>query len=135
MNWEEYLSNPQYRSDNEARKKFGSDLMLAFKQKNISEGMNWMQAVHLHDRVKNWTVTYPTAEQFPNPAYAPYAAAFAGRTKSIDVFNMMAGGDIETCCLSVMFGQNDDMTLPEHWITEEKRQWLITQMSIWLGWA
>lgn len=135
MNWEDYLSNASYKADNEARQDFGELLMLAFKQKNISEGMNWTQAIHLHARVKDWIVTYPTPAEFPHPSYAALGAIIGGQTKTVDVFNMIKGGDIETACFSLMFGANDDMTSPVHWVNEERRQWLISQMKVWLGWT
>jgi len=134
MRWDEYLSNVEYKADNESRRRFGLELMLAFKQKNISEGMQWFQAIHLHSRIKKWSVTYPTAAQFPHPSYAAIGDAIGGTTDEVDIFNMIAGGDIETACFSLMYGQNDSMSQPNHWITEERRQWIITQMKAWLGW-
>lgn len=132
--WTEYLSNNQYKADNEARQEFGENLMLAFKQKNISEGMQWFQAIHLHSRIKDVIVTYPTPEQFPHPAYAAVGALIGGQTKNVDIFNMIKGGDIETAYFSLLYTTNDPMTSPEHWITEERRQWLLEQMRVWLGW-
>jgi hypothetical protein len=134
MNYFEYLSNEQYKSDNISRQDFGEMLMLAFKQKNISEGCQWFQAIHLHERVRSWVVTYPTPAQFPHPAYAELGLTIGGQTKTVDLFNMIKGGDIETACLSLKFGQNDDMTSPVHWVTDERRLWLIEQMERWLGW-
>lgn len=134
MNWEEYLSNPQYKADNESRRKFGGELMLAFKQKNISEGMQWFQAIHLHSRIKKWKVNYPTPAQFPHPAYSSIGNVIGGTSDEVDLFNMIAGGDIETACFSLMYGENDAMDLPHHWISEERRQWIVSQMKAWLGW-
>jgi hypothetical protein len=134
LNWEQYLSNQGYKADNSARQEFGENLMLAFKQKNISEGMQWFQAIHLHARVKDLIVTYPTPAQFPHPSYAEVGAIIGGQTKNVDAFNMIKGGDIETAYFSLLFAQNDPMTSPEHWITEERRQWLLEQMRVWLGW-
>lgn len=120
MDWREYLSNVSYRADNEARKEFGSDLMLAFKQKNISESCQWYNAVWLHSRVREWKVTFPEA--------------LGGAVVHVDVQNMIMSGDIETACLCLIYGENDDMTSALHWISDERRQWLITQMKVWLGW-
>lgn len=120
MNWEEYLSNAGYKADNEARKEFGSNLMLAFKQKNISESCQWYQASWLHSRVREWKVTMP--------------AGLGGVVIYVDIQNMIMSGDIETACLCLIYGEADDMSSPLHWITEERKVWLLTQMKTWLGW-
>lgn len=101
------------------RKKFGEQLMEDFKLKNLNEGIQWFQAVHLHARVRAWQVNYP------NPIDG---------SDVVDIFNMVLSGDIETASLSLLYGVNDEMTLPTHWITNERRLWLINQMRAWLGW-
>jgi hypothetical protein len=121
MNWEEYISNPQYLADNVARKEFGERLMLAFKQKNISEGIQWYQAIQLHHRMRDWKVTYP-----------PQLGSIE---KRVDIVNMVYSGDIETTCLALQFGEADTMTSPEHWITQDRINWMVSQMKSWLGWA
>jgi hypothetical protein len=120
MNWEEYLSNSSYMADNMSRKEFGEKLMLAFKQRNISEGLQWYQAIWLHHRVREWQVTYPEA--------------LGGDICYVDVCNMMYSGDIETACLALQYGVVDDMTKPFHCVTEDRKAWLIAQMKAWLGW-
>lgn len=120
MDWKEYLSNASYKADNEARKEFGSNLMLAFKQKNISESCQWYNAAWLHSRVREWKVTFPPA--------------LGSAVVFVDVQNMIMSGDIETACLSLIYGESDDMTSPLHWVSDERRQWLIDQMKAWLGW-
>lgn len=106
---------------NKDRISFGADLLLKFKQKNITDGIQWYQAVWLHSRIRNWQVTLPEA--------------LGSQVIFVDLYNMLAAGDIETTCLSVMYGQADDMTNPVHWVTEERKQWLIDQMKGFLGWA
>lgn len=101
------------------RKRFGEQLMEDFKLKNLGEGIQWFQAVHLHARVRAWQVNYP----------API-----GGNDVVDIFNMVLSGDIETASLSLLYGLNDEMNLPTHWITNERRVWLINQMRTWLGW-
>lgn len=126
----------QQRVELQKRREFGADLLIRFKEKNISEGIAWMQAIHLHSRIRQWKVTFPTAVQFPSPGYAAVAAAFQGRSCFVDLSNMMVdSGDIETTCLALMFGEDDDMSLPEHWVTSTRRNWLINEMKTWLGWV
>lgn len=118
---EDYLSNAGYRADNEARRKFGQDLMLAFKQKNISEGIQWYQAIHMHSRFRSWDVNMP--------------AQLGGGVETVDLLNMILSGDIETACLSAQFGVPDAMNSPLHWVSPERMEWAINQMKEYLGWV
>lgn len=101
------------------RKTFGEKLTEEFKYKNLQEGITWYQAVHLHSRVRDWKVNYPS----------PLTGS-----ENVDLFNMILSGDIETASLSLQYGENDDMTLPQHWVTQERRMWLVNKMRVWLGW-
>lgn len=128
MNWEQYLSNGAYVADLDARRSFGSKLMLAFKQKNVSEGIQWYQAIHLHGRIRNWRVNMPQA----------LLAAMGGLPDpgiSVDLVNIIVAGDIETASLALTYGEADDMTSPFHWASQDRIDWLNTQMKTWLGWA
>jgi hypothetical protein len=118
---EDYLSNSRYRADNEVSREFGKKLMLALKQKNLSEGIKWYQAVHLHARLRAWIVNIPEA--------------LGGGTETVDLLNMIVSGDIETACLSAQFGNPDDMTSPLHWVTQERIDWCVGEMKKFLGWA
>jgi hypothetical protein len=120
LDYEDYLSNSSYLADNEARKDFGARLMLAFKQKNISESIQWYQAIHLHHRLRDWKVTFPEA--------------LGGIEKRVDIINMIYAGDIETATLSAIYGEADPMTSPEHWLSQERLNWVVAQMKAWLGW-
>lgn len=121
LTYQDYLSNSGYKSDNEARRQFGHDLMLAFKQKNISEGIQWFQAIHMHARFRAWNVQMP--------------AELGGSVETVDLLNMILSGDIETACLSAIYGVPDDMTSPLHWVSADRMAWTIEQMKNWLGWS
>lgn len=121
MDYLEFLSNPQHRADNEAKKKFASDLLLAFKIKNISEGINVVQSTAIHEKIKNLQVSYPPQ-------------LHGGWSGTVDLINLGASGDVETCCMALQFAQVDDMTQPHHWFSNERRNWLVSQMKVWLGW-
>lgn len=122
MEWHEYLSNSGYKADNQARKDFGENLMLAFKQKNISEGIQWYQALWLHSRIREWKVTLPPA--------------LGSAVLYVDLINMLTvSGDIETTCLAVMYGEPDDMSSVLHWCSADRLNWLRDQMKAWLGWS
>lgn len=118
---EDLLSNPAYRADNEGRRDFGLRLMLAFKQKNVSEGIQWHQAVHMHARLREWTVNMP--------------APLGGGTETVDLLNMILSGDIETACLSAMYGEADPMTGPRDWISQDRLDWCVSEMKKFLGWV
>jgi len=122
MEWQDYLSNSGYKADNQARKDFGENLMLAFKQKNISEGIQWYQALWLHTRIREWKVTLPSQ--------------LGGSVLYVDLINMLTvSGDIETTCLAVIYGEADNMSSPLHWCSQDRLDWLRDQMKLWLGWA
>lgn len=128
MNYAEYLSNSSYVADLGARRDFGSKLMLAFKQKNLSEGIQWYQAMHLHGRIRNWQVNMPSAlltalGGVPDPGV------------SVDLVNIIVAGDMETASLALTYGVADDMTSPFHWASQERLDWLNSQIKTWLGWA
>jgi hypothetical protein len=120
MKWFEYLSNPQYAADNLGKKRFGEELMLAFKQKNLSEGINGYQAAWLHKRIRNWKVNRPDI--------------YGEDVVEIDIVNMIVAGDIETACFCIMCGEPDDMTKTYHWASADRMNWLIDQMKEYVGW-
>lgn len=127
MNWEEYVSNSSYKADLNARREFGSNLMLAFKQKNISEGIQWYQALWLHHRMRNWQVNMPSA------LLTALGVSDPGMT--VDLVNIIVAGDIETASLALTYGIADDMTSPFHWGSAERIGWMNDQMKRWLGWV
>ena len=102
------------------REKFGDQVIEEFKLKNLKEGIKWFQAIHLHERIKNWKVNLP--------------AEVGGGEAFVDIFNMVLSGDIETASLALLYGENDDMTQGKHWVTNERRMWLLNRMREWLGW-
>ena len=120
MDYEFYLSDKQTISDFTSSKEFGSLLILSFKRKNVSEGINIFQAIHLHERLRNWQVVLPEAN---------------GGTKYVDLMNMILSGDIETACVCLQYGVADQMDKHWHWVTQERIDWVVNQMKAWLGWA
>lgn len=112
--------NPNIFADNMAKREFGTNLMLAFKQKNLQEGIEWYQSVHLHSRLRAWDVVMPEA--------------LGGGVETVDLLNMILSGDIESACLSAMFGIPDPMTGPRDWASQERIDWCVAQMKNFLGW-
>jgi hypothetical protein len=102
--------------DYEANVTFAKRLFMTFKQKNKDEGINGAQALWLHHRIRAWNVS------------------FMGVLYTVDIVNMAASGDIETACLSLLYGQPDDMSMPFHWFTQDRINFLTAEMKIYLGW-
>jgi len=109
------MTNAQV-GDYEASVQFARDLFMSFKQKNKDEGIGATQALWLHQRMRAWPLN------------------FYGIDYTVDVINMGASGDIETACLSLLYGTPDDMSLPYHWLTQERLDWLTSKMKKHLGW-
>jgi len=117
LSWKEYLSNSAKEADILTNSEFGRKLVLAFKQKNISEGINAIQALHLHHKARALVVKIPD-----------------GPILQVDLLNMALTGDLEAGCLALMWCELDDMTSPHHWLNEERRDWLVKQLKEHLGW-
>ena len=105
------------RADNLSNRKFAQDLLIEFKQRNISEGMNGSQALWLHHRSREWEVN------------------FNGYQFKVDLMNMAQSGDLETCYIALTYGTLDDMSQPYHWFTETRVNFLRNEIAKYLGWA
>lgn len=103
--------------DNLARREFGQALMVAFKQKNIQEGITAAQAIWLHARMREFTVNFPGVPPM-----------------QVDIINMALSGDMEAGCLALIYGAPDDMSQPYHWVSAERLNWLVLQIKGFLGW-
>lgn len=98
------------------RREYAEDLIQRFKYKNITEGINALQAMYMHHKMRALSVT------------------FYGLPMTLDILNMVVSGDIEVACLSLMNCQADDMTAPYHWLNQSRINWLISDMKTYLGW-
>lgn len=101
----------------EQRIQWAKDMLQRFKKRNITLGINGMQALWLHHRMRALEIT------------------FNGVSMTEDLINMAAAGDIETSCLALMYATPDDGSQPYHWFTEDTRNWLVNEMKQFLGWA
>lgn len=101
----------------EQRQKFCHELIQRFKDKNLQDGINAMQAFHLQHRMRALDVT------------------FMGVPFVVDIMNLVISGDVEVGCLALLYCQPDDMSLPYHWFSTERRNWLVAEMKSYLGWA
>lgn len=99
------------------RKQFCEDLLERFKKKNILDGINAMQGMWMHHMMRSYPVT------------------FGGVNYTVDILNMAVSGDVEIACLALIYGATDDMSQPYHWISSERKAWLIGELKSFLGWA
>jgi hypothetical protein len=100
------------------RKEYADDLLERFKAKNISEGINALQAMKLHEKM------------------AELHYVFMGQSMKADILNMAVSGDIETAILALMNTTDlDDGSAPYHWLNEARRDWLVADMKAYLGWS
>lgn len=109
-------ATPAQLSDLQSNIDFAKSVMAEFKQRNINDGINGAQAMWMHQRFKSWDYT------------------FSGIAFNADIVNMAIAGDIQTCCLALIYGTADDMSLPQHWLNSARLAWLVAQMKSFLGW-
>lgn len=115
---EQELSERGLEQSIKARKLYAEDLLERFKKKNISEGINVLQAINMHAKVRALPVT------------------FMGHSMTVDLLNCAISGDIEVAVLTLLYCTDiDDMTQPYHWLNQERVNWLVADMKGYLGWA
>lgn len=101
------------------RKQFADDMMQRFKNNNIVNGLNVVQALWLHHRMRAWEVTLPVQ--------------YGGFSYVVDVLNMAVSGDLETAYFAIRFGTLDDMSQAYHCIDQDMVDWLKNELSSYLG--
>jgi hypothetical protein len=99
------------------RKEFAEKILEDFKAKNLSDGINALQAMYMHHKFRALEVT------------------FYGVPMTLDLLNMAVSGDVEVACLALIYCVPDDMSMPYHWLNSERRDWLVTRMKTFLGWS
>ena len=99
------------------RKAFAEQMLEDFKAKNIEDGINAMQALWMHHRMRELPIV------------------IGGVSMKQDLMNMSVSGDIETACIALQYAVPDDMSMPYHWLSSARLNWLINKMKVYLGWA
>ncbi|HNC40329.1 MAG TPA: hypothetical protein PK522_00945 [Nitrosomonas sp.] len=98
------------------RKKFADELLERFKLRNINEGINALQGMWMHHRLR------------------AYPVSFGGMNFTIDIMNLAISGDLEIACLCLLYGDTDDGTETYHWLTSDRKAYLINELKSFLGW-
>lgn len=99
------------------RKKFADELLERFKLRNIKDGINALQGMHMHHLLRAYPVT------------------FSGQSFTIDILNLAISGDLEIACLCLLYGATDDMSEPYHWMSSDRKEYLIGDLKSFLGWS
>lgn len=110
--YQDVASFNQLFQENEEKIRKGKEFLLRFKLKNLSEGINWPQAVWLHHRVKNWKVNVMGIGQI-----------------EVDLYNVINSGDLESAIYMLRSGDIDDMSKPYHWVTHDRIQWCVNELT------
>lgn len=114
---EQQIADSRLQHTVEERIAWAKEMLQRFKKRNISLGINGMQALWLHHRMRALEIT------------------FNGVPMVEDIINMSAAGDIETSCLAIMYSIPDDGSQAYHWYTQSTKDWLVNEMKAYLGWA
>lgn len=99
------------------RRYFCENLIERLKQKNIIEGINAAQALWFHSRFRALPVTY------------------GALTVTIDLMNLVISGDVEVACIAMQLTAPDDMSQPYHWLSSDRKAWIVNELKTFLGWT
>jgi hypothetical protein len=108
----------QQLADNNSKKDFANMMLIRFKQMNIDAGINAVQANWLHHRARALETFIPNSP-----------------VMTVDVLNMALAGDIEAAYVALSYCQADDMTQAHHWLSQERVDFLKTEIAIFMGWV
>lgn len=96
---------------------FCEQLIIDLKEKNVSDGINALQALWLHHRLRELDIN------------------FYGFPMKVDISNMFLSGDVETACIALMNCTPDDMSTPYHFFSTARRDWVVNKIKEFLGWT
>jgi hypothetical protein len=99
------------------RKEFADLLLEKFKLRNIKDGINALQGMHMHHLLR------------------AYPVSFMGQSFVIDIMNLAISGDLEIACLCLMYGATDDMSESYHWLSADRKSYLISEIKGCIGWS
>lgn len=114
---EQEILDSRLRYSIKDRKIWAEDMMERFKKRNIESGINALQSLWLHHRMRALEIN------------------FSGVPMTLDILNMAVSGDIETACIALMYSSVDSGFETQHWYVEDTKNWLVNEMKQYLGWA
>lgn len=100
----------------EERRRLARILMDQIKARNLALGINGMQALWAHHRLRALGVN------------------FMGLEVTIDIMNLIVSGDMEVAAISLMNCEPDDMSQPYHWLSAANIEWIVVRLKAILGW-
>lgn len=110
------LSSDDEANEDELRK-FCRKLMIEFKKRLQRDGITPAQARWLSHRASDWSVT------------------IEGLTTSHDLMSMAWVGSAEQMFEILSYSAPDDMSEPHHAWSQERIDWLKSQIASYMGWA
>lgn len=125
MSYLDYLQDVGIVSDLRSKRKFLEDLIMASRIKDGLESANIYNYFHMMSKVKSWEIILP--------ASPPFLAA----THYINLMDCINAGDVEMVSLAFDYGASniDSMLLPQHWLNQERFDWMHNELKAYLGWA
>lgn len=99
------------------RRLYADDLIERFKKYNMESGISASQAMWLQHKMRALNVN------------------FYGLPMVIDMMNLIVSGDAEVATLALMNCEVDDMSMPYHFFSAAKRDWLVADLKKYLGWS
>lgn len=102
------------RTSQEVNLNFGNQLLNDWMRKNIIEGMNIKQSLWVFSRFEDFYID----------------CDFGSR--KVDIFKMFRSGAIPTAYFCLLQVDVDPMTEDYHWITQERIDWVLSQIEDYL---
>lgn len=103
------------RADLDWNINFAKNLFAEFNQKNTDEGITLGQGIWIHHRFRAWS------------------CIVGGNAFTVDIVNMLAGGNIAAAYYALLGGTADLMILPYEWLNSTRIAWLTNNMKAHLG--
>jgi hypothetical protein len=103
------------RPDQEAAIEFSQQLLRDWMRQNTIEGMNIYQSLWMFTRFESSMYTLPWG------------------SVHVDIFKMFQSGAVPTLYYILLRIQPDPMTMPYHWLTQARIDWVKNKISAYIG--
>lgn len=112
------------------RRIYSEQMLERFKKRNIllEHPVNIAQALWMHHRMRAIPVVF----------MHPVLTGGEVLNLTLDILNLAIPGDIEVACVALQCippDQLDDMSKPYHFFNTATRDWIVSDMKSYLGWA
>ena len=108
------------------RMEFSQNLIEELKRENMIGGINMMQALWMHHKLRALPV---------NIGGTIVGGVFVGGINfTIDLLNLVISGDVEVACVALQNCLVDDMSQTYHWLSDAQRNKIVAKLKAYLGW-